>query len=324
MKLIYKYYGFESGLMALKHNSLGFNTPSQFNDPMEGRLWLHQMGVELGFFDSLLENFGILCLTQDPLNLLMWSHYGQSHTGFVIGYDVNEPILGHQEDSIFDISDGQVFFSPELSSTNVLDEARAALHSAAFGMEGPRCNRLNQTLRHIFLMKHECWRYEREIRVVKLLYNLGKEQHEWMAETGNNFQMLSTPIAPIQSRLNSGLSLLSVAQNSIRRIILGMKNPLLKSSAAISNDEHFSYINEGQVAKVDQTTWSSDGQSLEAVEAVIPTWENLNSVSTKYLTHNELEAILRKRSLADTSQKQGLTVTKFLDGRVEAFWDQEL
>lgn len=324
LKLVYKYYGFEAGLMALKHKSLGFNIPSQFNDPMEGRLWLHQIGVEASFLDTYLENFGILCLTQDPLNPLMWSHYGQNHTGFAIGYDVNDPILGPQRDSVFNLEDGQIFFTPDFSATNIRDDALAALQWAAFGMEAPRCEKIDHILRHIFLMKQKCWGYEKEIRVVKLLYNLGMEQHEWVAQTGNNFQRLSTPIAPMQSMSNSSLSLLTVAENTIKHVILGMKNPLLKSGTEVFADKHLSYLSEAQIVEVAHTTWSDDGHSLEAVKAIIPTWGNRNSISTKYLSHSELEAISKKWPLADDSKKPGMRLTKWLNGNVEVFWDHEI
>lgn len=310
--------------MALKHKSLGFNNPSKFNDPMEGRLWLHQMGIETTYLDASLENFGILCLTKNPLNPLMWSHYGQSHTGFVIGYDVNEPILGHQKDSVFTISDGKIFHSPDIFLRVSPDDVRIAIQWAQFGMEYSRCERIYQILRHIFLMKQKFWSYEEEIRVVKILYNIGKEVHDWVAETGNNFQRLSTPVAPMQSVSTSTLSLLNVSNDSIRHIILGMKNPLLNSGAEVRGDSDLSYINEGGTVKVDKVQWSSDGHSLEAVEAKIPTWGTLNSIGTKYLSHIELEAISNKRLPADAVGKQGLTLTHWTDGNVEAFWDDEL
>jgi hypothetical protein len=33
------------------------------------------------------KTFGIFSMTTNPLNYLMWSHYGNSHTGFCIGFD---------------------------------------------------------------------------------------------------------------------------------------------------------------------------------------------------------------------------------------------
>jgi hypothetical protein len=37
--------------------------------------------------EAIDKSFGILSLTIHPLNYLMWSHYGNSHTGFCIGFD---------------------------------------------------------------------------------------------------------------------------------------------------------------------------------------------------------------------------------------------
>lgn len=36
---------------------------------------------------TVIRDFGILSLTDDPMNYLMWSYYAKSHTGFCIGYD---------------------------------------------------------------------------------------------------------------------------------------------------------------------------------------------------------------------------------------------
>lgn len=324
MQLIYKYYDFNAGLLALKNKTLGFNTPSQFNDPMEGRLWLHQMGVESSSLNPYLECFGILSLTRHPLNPLMWSHYGKSHTGFVIGYDVNEPILGRQRDTIFDVKDGQIFFSPELNSDDILRLAIDALQWANCGMEELPSEPIKQAIRHILLMKQECWRYEQETRVVKVLTNYFKEQAEWVSETGNNFQRFSTNIAPMVSMTNSGLHLLNVAPASIKRVILGMKNPLLQEDANVHSDADLTYIREGQAVQVDKAVWSSDGNSLEAVEAKVSTWGNLNAIDTKMLNPSELEAISNKLQNAPAPYEQGIRLTKWLDGKLEAFWDGEL
>lgn len=324
MQLIYKYYDFEAGLLALKHKTLGFNTPSQFNDPMEGRLWLHQAGVESSFLNTFLENIGILCLTQNPLNPLMWSHYGKHHTGFAIGYDVNEPILGTQRDSVFSVKDGQVFYSAEFDADNIQNAADDALQWAICGMEEPRSELIENSIRHILLMKQECWRYEQETRVVKVLTNHLMEQNDWVSATGNNFQRISTEIAPMFSMSNSRLHLLNVEPASIKRVILGMKNPLLREDANIHADADLTYIRQGQAVQVDKAVWSSDGNSLEAVEATVSTWGNLNKIRTKMLTPTELGAISNKLLDAPAPYEKGIRLTEWLDGNLEAFWEDEL
>lgn len=323
MKLIYKYYGFESGLKALKDRTLGFNMPEQFNDPMEGRLWLHQMGVEGSGPDLYLNNVGILCMTEDPLNPLMWSHYGERHTGFVIGYDVNEPILGREKDCLFSFQDGRIFYSPDYETNDASGDASRALHWLALGMDGDRTPQIEETLRHIFLMKQKCWSYEKEIRIIKLLSNFGKQQHEWISITGNNFQTLSTRIAPMTSLSRSSLKLLKVSAGSIKHVILGMHNPLLQEGTDVHSDAELKSDLEAEKVRIDTTKWAADGHSLEAVKANVTNWGHKKLIQTKILDHSELEAISRKQPLAG-SEKESLTITKHPNGKVEAFWDSEL
>jgi hypothetical protein len=42
------------------------------------------------FSRELSDRVGICSLTRDPLNLLMWSHYAQSHAGFVVEFNIPE------------------------------------------------------------------------------------------------------------------------------------------------------------------------------------------------------------------------------------------
>ncbi|MDP2144282.1 MAG: DUF2971 domain-containing protein [Gallionella sp.] len=47
--------------------------------------------------EKLEENIGILCLTESPDNLLMWSHYADSHQGFVIEFDTTVPFFDQRK-----------------------------------------------------------------------------------------------------------------------------------------------------------------------------------------------------------------------------------
>ncbi|KZR47141.1 hypothetical protein A3N68_03305 [Enterobacter asburiae] len=44
-------------------------------------------GIENSMREHTLTTKGIVCLTRDYDNYLMWSHYASSHTGFCIGFD---------------------------------------------------------------------------------------------------------------------------------------------------------------------------------------------------------------------------------------------
>ncbi|PWV45922.1 DUF2971 domain-containing protein [Chitinophaga sp. S165] len=87
--------------------------------------------------------FGILCLTKSKDNLLMWSHYGDSHRGFCVGF--NPEIL-------FDCIQGQlgpVIYSNDFPVLGLFDNTQ----------EG---------LTRILCTKSEHWQYEDEHRFVKI------------------------------------------------------------------------------------------------------------------------------------------------------------
>ncbi|MFM2343742.1 MAG: hypothetical protein RLZZ210_350 [Pseudomonadota bacterium] len=39
-----------------------------------------------GLTNEPLKNYGVLCLSEEPLDILMWSHYAQNHKGFVVEF----------------------------------------------------------------------------------------------------------------------------------------------------------------------------------------------------------------------------------------------
>jgi hypothetical protein len=175
---VYKYRGFDCNTQSLFENhSLWFSNPSSFNDPFDCQIreqggytrddifnYLvsrgglpqnqaaqladnHQRDPHL--FPSLLESVkqsvigskGILSLSENRNNILMWSHYSNSHSGFVMGFDV--------------ASDIPFFTSP--------------LH-VRYETNYPAYRYLTQPDRivsHGLLTKSSLWSYEQEIRVIK-------------------------------------------------------------------------------------------------------------------------------------------------------------
>lgn len=53
------------------------------------------------FIQILGLHIGVLSLTEDPNNLLMWAHYAKSHTGFVLEFDNNHPFFNSVENPIY-------------------------------------------------------------------------------------------------------------------------------------------------------------------------------------------------------------------------------
>lgn len=91
----------------------------------------------------MLNLSGVICLTHDPLNYLMWSHYARSHTGFCIGFD--DKII----DSIEDWQcKGDVRYSDTVPVFNYYTQTE------------------KDYIKSIFLNKSSIWKYEQEFRIV--------------------------------------------------------------------------------------------------------------------------------------------------------------
>jgi hypothetical protein len=90
---------------------------------------------------ELGRTFGILCLSRNWDNLLLWSHYGDGHKGLCLGFDMKE------SDAILDVR-----YQPNLLQA---DELRGVLGNPAEAL--PFVQRLLAT-------KHEIWNYEQEVR----------------------------------------------------------------------------------------------------------------------------------------------------------------
>ena len=323
MDLIYKYYGFDSGLSALKNRTIGFNIPLDFNDPMEGRLWLYQKKVDVNFLDFFLNTIGVLCMTEDPLNPLMWSHYGQSHSGFVIGYDKNDPIFGPQRDCVFNIENGRVFYSSEFETESPRDDALNALQWMSLGMDEEPNQQIQQVLRHILLMKQECWSYEKEIRIIKLIDCFGESVQDWVRDTGNNFQTVSTKIAPKMVVRKSNMRLGQVAPASIKRVILGMRNPLLKEDIEIYPDLDLARFANSPGLVIEKAGWSDGGESMALHEVSVSRWGSQKVIEKKIIDQKEIRAISNK--LNDSCYiDQNLNIVKYISGKIQVFWDVEL
>lgn len=156
-------------------NSIWFSSPKDFNDPfdcnlseveehsqndvknfykhiMEGRVdgvyWMEQKPnaeklkeiMERAKNQVLLES-GVLCLSKKFDDILMWSHYTDSHKGLVIEFDL-------QADPDFFISPVNVNYVDDYEPTNYFADPHTSV------------TRLIST-------KSSCWKYEEEVRIIK-------------------------------------------------------------------------------------------------------------------------------------------------------------
>ena len=108
-------------------------------------------------FYRLHNDAGILSLSETPDNLLMWAHYAQGHTGFVLELDGSHD-----------------FFKGNNSLLGFAKPERAE-----YRLERPRMTAEETSeetaLRDIFFVKGSEWEYEKEWRYLKNLTNAHKE-----------------------------------------------------------------------------------------------------------------------------------------------------
>ncbi|HHP7419226.1 TPA: DUF2971 domain-containing protein [Providencia rettgeri] len=137
--------------------SLKFSKASSFNDPFETYGYSFQ---EEDFVENLLargklnDKYFILCLTKNPLIPLMWSHYADKHTGYVIGIDVDEAGL-NDNSFLIKINDGAIKYQHKRSGN--------------INTELPQ-----KKFEEIYLNKAFYWEYEEEYRAVLGLNYLEK------------------------------------------------------------------------------------------------------------------------------------------------------
>lgn len=91
--ILYKYRNFSNFKFILDiflNNQLYASNFKNLNDPMEG-YFNYSDKISNDDLKMIIEeknNYNILSLSEEKNNLLMWSHYCDSHTGFVVGVKV--------------------------------------------------------------------------------------------------------------------------------------------------------------------------------------------------------------------------------------------
>jgi hypothetical protein len=91
-KRVYKFMSAQHGLSNLENRRLKVSTIDDLNDPFDL--------ASIDFTDPIIENAiaatiigwrgknGLLCFSRNWDNLLLWTHYGASHTGLCLGFDI--------------------------------------------------------------------------------------------------------------------------------------------------------------------------------------------------------------------------------------------
>jgi hypothetical protein len=123
--IVYKYLNPKRIDDVLSNGLIRFTQPAALNDPYEGKADIREIrryfseqtenaNRGMGIIEASLESFktqqlitmtfgrwqadnhggwAILSLSKNCDNLLMWSHYCESHRGFVVGFDSSDPFF---------------------------------------------------------------------------------------------------------------------------------------------------------------------------------------------------------------------------------------
>jgi hypothetical protein len=323
--ILYKYYGYESGVAALRNGKLGFRKPVNFNDPFELSVLSNsdipdsETTPFQGRIDLLRNSVVILSLTRTSLNPLMWAHYGQEHTGFVVGYEVDDPFLMSKKYNIITVDQGDVVYINTKSPYFLNAEATEKLLHASWIGIGLNVDDLDELeryevenlLRKILLTKHSIWVYEEEVRVVKVLQSAFNTAEEYQSDPNRGFSTITRDVAPSYCcSVIEGLYLYH-KDAQIREVYLGMRNPLNSHNAhkysdvdrdpslAIKAAENNWLIKE---LIMENGSWGFQTVSVDVTQLNIPVKETglLNHFSFSGKEAKLLKAKLSRASIDET------------------------
>ena len=143
-KRVYKFTSAHYGISNLQNKRLKLSTVDDLNDPFDLCPLDTTDPAIANAADAVMTHFkktkAILCFSRNWDNLLLWSHYGASHTGICLGFDIPEGGPGANYDT-------DVLYQPNLLKIRRAEDVNFDL-----------ANRLLRT-------KHESWSYEQEVRM---------------------------------------------------------------------------------------------------------------------------------------------------------------
>ncbi|MHB1674976.1 MAG: DUF2971 domain-containing protein [Acidobacteriaceae bacterium] len=146
-KRVYKFITARHGISSIKEKRLKVTKIEELNDPFDlcpldtSDPAVSRAADVLG--SQFWNTTAILCFSRNWDNILLWSHYGDSHKGICLGFDISECDPGIN-------SDTDVLYQPNLLKIRGQED----LPDIA--------NRLHRT-------KHESWSYEQEVRMYVVL-----------------------------------------------------------------------------------------------------------------------------------------------------------
>jgi hypothetical protein len=219
-------------MKVIENNSIAFSIASEFNDPFETEAGYPFESDDI--FEQLIggirrnakrliwtENSGILSLTRNPSNPLMWAHYSASHTGIVIGFEIQTSGFCDESTCLIPAQYGSVIYTNTKPSAALSSKPRG--DAICIGHTHYFSPTHFDKMSLMFLQKPMCWSYEEEVRVVKCIADRD--------EDGRNESGIFDLIKTNDRRLYC----YKLPKGSIKEVYLGLRHNLLKSKEEFNN-----------------------------------------------------------------------------------------
>lgn len=185
-QILYKYRSFDCwSLSILKNREFYFSDPEHFNDPVDCQIGIYsalKSAVALaqkedpsvkGKIEKLksLENIysrlekdvkhsAVFSLSKEENNVLMWSHYSDSHRGFSLGFALSDTFTTYNEANAI-IGTSEVYYTENNPFVDYFLEFSKCTDT-------PEWNSFWVPLLTIGLVaKSEAWEYEKEVRIIR-------------------------------------------------------------------------------------------------------------------------------------------------------------
>lgn len=209
----------KAALSVIESSSLGFSCLEDLNDPFECTAFgfkdsdeiLTARVVTTACKNRFSRNYCVLSLTRQPLNSLMWTHYGDEHQGVVLGIDVHVAGLSDNNTCIIPSQHGEVIYlatKPRHNPAPTISDELLMKIGNGIEFEADALN----LVKRAFLYKSIEWCYEEEVRVVKDISNLQFSYHS-SEKRSDSWKKISIKGRPLYC--------FDIPPNAIREIYLG-------------------------------------------------------------------------------------------------------
>lgn len=217
--ILYKYMSLLAATQVIKTSSVGFTHLEDFNDPFEATSFgfknetdsiVTSQIAQTACKNRFSRGYAVLSLTRQPLNPLMWAHYGDSHQGVVIGIDVDEANFNSISDNFIPYQFGEIIYTATKPKNDL--DLISPEELMSIGKDILFDTDLFNLAKRAFLYKSLEWAYEEEVRVVKEVKSLNISYHfaEGIIEDFNIIRIGGRP-----------LYCFSIPKSSIKEVYLG-------------------------------------------------------------------------------------------------------